>query len=170
VLLFSEATIADAPAIVDLVNRAYSPLPDAQGWAGERSFQPGDRTDEAEVTRLITEPDSVVLLGRLDDAIVSCCAVARRNADTAYLGLFGVDPDRQSGGAGRATMAFGESFARSWFGATRMEIEVMEHHEPLRQWYARIGYAVAGERAPFPGSPDGRGAWLIPMAKTLQVL
>lgn len=169
-LHFSEATVADVPAIVDLVNRAYSPLPGAPGWAGERSFQPGDRTGVDEVMRLITAPDSVVLLGRLDDAIVSCCSVARRSADAAYLGLFGVDPDRQSGGAGRATMAFGESFARSRFGASRMEIEVMEHHEPLRQWYERIGYSVTGERAPFPGSPDGRGAWLIPMAKALAEL
>lgn len=166
-LLFSDATIADVPAIVALVNRAYSPLPDAPGWAGERSFQPGDRTDADEVARLITAPDSVVLLGRRDDALVSCCSVARRSADTAYLGLFGVDPDRQGGGAGRSTMEFGESVARSRFGATRMEIEVMEHHEPLRRWYERIGYAVAGERRPFPGSVDGRSAWLIPMTKSL---
>jgi GNAT superfamily N-acetyltransferase len=167
VFLFSEATVTDVPTIVDLVNRAYSPLPGAPGWAGERSFQPGDRTDAAEVTRLVTAPESVVLLGRRDGVLVSCCSVARRSGDAAYLGLFGVDPDRQSGGAGRATMQFGESFARSRFGASRMEIEVMEHHGPLRRWYERIGYAVAGERSPFPGSADGRGAWLIPMAKAL---
>ena len=115
-LTFSQAVLADVPAIVDLVNRAYSPAPDAPGWAGERSFQPGDRTDAFEVRELIASAPSVLIVGRQHDRLNSCCSITRRSAETAHLGLFAVEPDRQSGGAGRQTMEYAESLARSHFG------------------------------------------------------
>lgn len=102
-LTFSQAILADVPAIVNMVNRAYSTAPDASGWAGERSFQPGDRTDAFEVQRLIASAASVLIVGRRDGLLNSCCSITRRSADTVYLGLFAVEPDKQSGGAGRQT-------------------------------------------------------------------
>lgn len=167
-LNFSEAILADVPEVVNMVNRAYSTAPDAPGWAGERSFQPGDRTNEAEVRRLIASAASVVIVGRQDGLLTSCCSITRCSADTAYLGLFAVEPCKQSGGAGRQTMEHAESLARSHFGAARMEIEVMEHHEPLLQWYSRIGYQPTGSRSAFPQSVDRKEAWLIHMEKQLR--
>ena len=167
-LTFSQAILADVPGIVNMVNRAYSTVPDAPGWAGERSFQPGDRTDAFEVRRLIASAASVLIVGRRDGLLNSCCSITHRSPDTAYLGLFAVEPYKQSGGAGRQTMEYAESLARSHFGASRMEIEVMEHHEPLLQWYSRIGYQPTGARSAFPQSVDRKEAWLIHMEKQLQ--
>lgn len=167
-LTFSEAIPADVPAIVKVVNAAYSPAPDAPGWAGERSFQPGDRTSALEVRGLIASADSVLIVGRRDGLLTSCCSITRRSAETASLGLFAVDPNKQSGGAGRQTLEYAEALARSYFGASRMEIEVMEHHEPLREWYSRSGYQDTGARAAFPQTVDQKEAWLIHMEKQLQ--
>jgi GNAT superfamily N-acetyltransferase len=167
-LTFSEAIPADVPAIVKLVNRAYSPAPEAPGWAGERSFQPGDRTNAVEVRELIGSAASVLIVGRRDGLLNSCCSITSRSAETACLGLFAVEPDKQSGGAGRQTLEYAESLARSHFGASRMEIEVMEHHVPFRQWYSRSGYHATGNRSAFPQTVDQKEAWLIHMEKQLQ--
>jgi GNAT superfamily N-acetyltransferase len=167
VLVLARAVLSDVDEVVEIVNRAYSPAPDASGWAGERSFQPGERTEAREVADLINRPAAAVVVGRRDGRMISCCYVARRNSTTAYLGLFAVDPDQQSDGAGRQTMQYGEAFARTEFNATRMLIEVMEHHEPLRQWYSRIGYRTTGVRSPFPESVNQQSVFLIEMEKTL---
>lgn len=167
-LSFTEAVPTDVDDIVDVVNRAYSPTPGAPGWAGERSFQPGERTSSREVADVIASAESTVLVGRRDGRLASCCSVTRRDDATAYLGMFAVDPGLQGGGAGRATMDAGESFARAEFRATRLVIEVMEHHVPLRQWYLRLGYQPTGARTLFPGSVAADPAWLLEMAKSLQ--
>ncbi|WP_426738220.1 GNAT family N-acetyltransferase [Plantibacter sp. 2H11-2] len=166
-LAFTEAVLGDVDEIVDMVNRAYSRAPGAPGWAGERSFQPGDRTDALEVSRFVAEPLTTVLVGRRDGRLVSCCCVTGRDDATAYLGLFAVDPDRQSGGLGRATMAAGESVAVMAFEAQRIVVEVMEHHEPLREWYLRLGYWPTGSRSVFPGSIAAEPVWLVEMDKAL---
>ena len=116
----------------------------------------------------MTSAASVLILGRRDGLLNSCCSITRRSAETAYLGLFAVEPDRQSDGAGRQTMEYAESLARSHFGALRMEIEVMEHHVPLRHWYSRIGYRPTGARSAFPNSVDRKEAWLIHMEKQFE--
>ncbi|WP_432246189.1 GNAT family N-acetyltransferase (plasmid) [Arthrobacter sp. G.S.26] len=166
-LTFSQASPDDVPAIVKMVNRAYSPARDAPGWAGERSFQPGDRTSTSEVRELVLSAEYVLIAGREDGQIKSCCSVTLRSDETAYLGLFAVEPDQQSAGVGRLTMEYAEAFVRARFGASRLEIEVMEHHVPLRAWYMRIGYQATGVRTAFPGSVEQKEAWLIHMAKTL---
>lgn len=164
---FRIATEADADEIVTIVNRAYSPIPGAPGWAGERSFQPGDRTDSSEVPALLSTQRTQILVGARAAGIASCCSISSRDASTTYLGMFAVDPDHQGGGTGRATMMWAESFARTAFGAARMVIDVMEHHEPLRQWYARLGYQPTATRTPFPGSIGADRAHLVEMIKEL---
>jgi ribosomal protein S18 acetylase RimI-like enzyme len=153
-MTFSTAEPRRSSMLVSLVNRAYSPQPEAAGWVGDRAFQPGDRTDEAEVSGMLADPATVVLIGSRGGVVTSCVALTRR-ADSAYLGLFAVDPDRQGGGAGRQTMAAAESHVRERWGIDRVDIHVMEHHGALMAWYQRLGYTSTGERKPFT---DGSGA------------
>lgn len=166
---FRTGTESDVDAIVAVVNRAYSPEPGAPGWTGERSFQPGDRTDAREVRALLSSPQTSIIVGVRDGVVVTCCSVTSRDETTAYLGMFAVDPERQGGGSGRATMAWAESFARIEIGAAQVVIEVMEHHEPLRQWYERQGYQPTGARKPFPNSMAADRVHLIEMIKALDV-
>lgn len=165
-LSFATAEPTDTTLVVDLVNRAYSPLPDATGWVGDRGFQPGDRTDASEVGALITAPSSIVLVGRRNGDVVSCCAITH-GVDGAYLGLFAVDPDRQGGGAGRQTMARAEDEVLRRWGLRRVDIHVMEHHDTLRHWYERLGYRDTGERKAFAGSAGAPVATLVGMRKEL---
>lgn len=166
-LTFAPATMQDVPKIVELVNHAYSPVPDAPGWAGERSFQPDDRTSTTEVERLIECPATIVLVGCQDGLLTSCCSVTHQHPDTAYLGMFAVEPKKQSNGAGRQTMKYAEMFAQVRFGVTRVEIDVIEHHKQLFQWYTRLGYQTTGDRTLFPGSAEPTETWLIRLSKHL---
>lgn len=165
-MTFTAAERDQTPTLVTLVNRAYSARPEDAGWVGDRSFRSGDRTDEAEVTAMLIDPMIVVLIGALGGVPTSCVALTRR-ADSAYLSLFAVDPDRQGSGAGRQTMIAAESHVRERWGLTRIDIHVMEHHVALAEWYLRLGYAPTGDRKPFT---DGSGtvvATLIGMRKAL---
>ncbi|MDR0959894.1 MAG: GNAT family N-acetyltransferase [Propionibacteriaceae bacterium] len=165
-LAFAIATTSDVQAIVALVNRAYSHHPGAKGWVGDRAFQDAERADEAEVTELITTPDSLMLLGRHGSRLVSCCSLSHVG-QTAHLGLFAVDPDLQSQGLGRATLTAAEQFAATTWLAERMDIEVMAHHEPVLRWYERTGYILTGEQSYYVERSGRRAATLLGMSKTL---
>ncbi|WP_368077863.1 GNAT family N-acetyltransferase [Curtobacterium flaccumfaciens] len=112
-------------------------------------------------------PRTTIVVGVRDGAIVACCSVALRDVTTTYLGLFAVDPGHQGGASGRDTMAWAEAFARTELGAQRTVIEVMEHHEPLGQWYSRLGYQATSARRMVPGSTPDDGAYLLEMVKQL---
>ena len=115
---------------------------------------------------MLADQATVVLIGSSAGGATSCVALTRRT-DSAYLGLFAVDPDRQGGGAGRQTMAAAESHVRDRWGIARVDIHVMDHHDALMEWYRRLGYASTGERKPFA---DGSGtvvATLVGMRKAL---
>ncbi|MFD1188938.1 hypothetical protein, partial [Pontibacter rugosus] len=62
-MTFSAVEPRQSSVLVSLVNRAYSPQPEAAGWVGDRAFQPGDRTDDAEVSAMLADPATVVLVG-----------------------------------------------------------------------------------------------------------
>lgn len=165
-MTFSSAEPRDTSALVSLVNRAYSPQPEAAGWVGDRAFQPGDRTDDAEVSAMLADPATVVLVGSRGGVVTSCVALTRRTG-SAYLGLFAVDPDRQGGGAGRQTMEAAESHVRNRWGVVNVDIHVMDHHAALMAWYQRLGYASTGERKPFTDGSGAVVATLVGMRKVL---
>lgn len=152
------------PTLVALVNRAYSPRPEDAGWVGDRTFRAGDRTDAAEIAAMLADPATVVLVGSLGGVTTSCVALTRR-VDSAYLGSFAVDPDRQSSGIGRRTMAAAESHVGQRWGLGRIDIHVMEHHGALVEWYRRLGYVETGERKPFTDGTGAVIATLVGMSK-----
>lgn len=88
--------------------------------------------------------------GATMDAPDHGCAPGHSPADTAYFGMFAVDPTLAGGGYGRQVLAEAERIARDEFGAAAMEMTVIRQREELIAWYERRGYARTGERRPFP--------------------
>jgi GNAT superfamily N-acetyltransferase len=141
VRVFREATTADVPALVALVNLAYRV---------EDAFCVGDRCDAAELASLL-ETGRFLVTPALD----ACVYVEPRADGAVYLGLLSVHPSRQGAGLGVALMAAAEGWARAR-GATRMELTVIDlREEALHAWYAKRGYRFAGE-APVPVSKTSR--------------
>lgn len=141
---------ADLPELRALIERAYRGDAARAGWTHEADLIEGDRTDEATLRAILASADERLLVGLADGAIVGCVQISRSGASKAYLGLLSVDPLRQAGGLGRRLIAAGEVAARERFGAETMELTVVTQRGELIAYYERRGYALTGERRPFP--------------------
>ncbi len=148
--LHRDATDADVPAVVALVESAYRGDSSRLGWTTEADLLGGQRTDAAAVAEILGDPASRLLLAvGLGDAIVGCCHVKRTDATTSYFGSFAVRPGLQGAGTGGALLRAGERCAVDW-GSVQMEMTVIAQRVDLIAWYERRGYARTGDTRPFP--------------------
>lgn len=158
--VFRIATLADVPALRQLVERAYRGDTARQGWTHEADLLDDERTSDADLAAAIGDRATRVILAQSAGALVGTVTVkACGNADgppRAYLGMLCVDPDVQAGGLGRALIAQAEAVARDELGAKVMEMTVIDRRPELIAWYERRGYARSGETrpAPMPGKHD----------------
>jgi ribosomal protein S18 acetylase RimI-like enzyme len=152
-----KATLADAPAINQLVNSAYRGDASRQGWTTEADLLDGTRIDEAAVAELIAQPNTTVLTYSEADTILGCVEL-RSEKSKLYLGMLSVAPNTQGKGIGKKLMAAAEDHARS-LGIATIFMTVISVRKELIDWYVRHGYRLTGERKPF-AVPDAR--WGIP--------
>lgn len=146
-----DATAADLATLQPLIQRAYRGATSRQGWTHEADLIPdGERIELAELQAMLADPDERILIGATGDRMIGCVRVARVTGDLAYLGLLCVDPLVQAGGYGKRLMTAAEATARDLFGATRIEMTVIEQRHELIAFYHRRGYARTGERRDFP--------------------
>lgn len=143
---------ADLPAIADLINAAYRGRDGVQSWTHEADYIDGLRTwPEALADSLAAKPDAVLLVLReAEDGPVQGCVWLEPVGDGAwYLGLLSIHPELQDRRLGRAVMQEAEAWAKDR-GARRMRMVVVAIRDTLIAWYERQGYALTGEREPFP--------------------
>ena len=157
--VFREATTADVPAVVDLVESAYRGQASRTGWTTEADLLDGQRTDVRGITAIVQDPASVLLLAESAGAsgepvvLLGCCEL-RAAGESAYFGTFAVRPALQGRGTGRALLAHADAVAVSRFGARALEMTVIAQRADLIDYYLRAGFAPTGERKPFPyGDP-----------------
>ncbi len=144
------ATASDLPTLHALIESAYRGEAARAGWSHEADLLDGQRTDLAELEQMLADPAQLVLVLRDGDGITACVALAEKGGGLAYLGLLTVDPFRQATGLGRLILAAAEDHAAAEFAATRIEMTVIAQRDELIAWYERRGYALTGERRPFP--------------------
>ncbi|MEO5866764.1 MAG: GNAT family N-acetyltransferase [Sphingomonas sp.] len=144
----------DAAALQPLIQRAYRGDASRAGWTHEADLVQGERIGLQELRELIGDPAERILIAWRGDVQLGCVRVARVGDDLAYLGLLTVDPLLQAGGIGKALIAAAEDVARKAFGATRMEMTVIDGRTELIAYYERRGYARTGTRDfPVPVDP-----------------
>lgn len=149
---FRLARPGDAAALQPLVHRAYRGDSARGGWTHEADLLDGQRIDAADLESLIADPTQVVVVAEASGAAVGCVQVSDKGKGLAYLGMLTVDPALQGSGLGRALIAEAERVAKDRFGADRMEMTVIVQRAELIDWYVRRGYALTGERRPFPAT------------------
>jgi GNAT superfamily N-acetyltransferase len=146
------ATAADLPAIADLVNSAYRGEISRQGWTTEADYLDGQRTDAAILARDLAETGGAVVL-TLREApggdLLGTVWLEPAEAGVWYLGMLTVRPDIQDRQLGRTLLAGAEAHAAG-LGAMRVRMTVVGVRDTLIAWYERRGYALTGERRPFP--------------------
>lgn len=153
VTTFRAATVADAAAIVALVESAYRGDVSKQGWTTEADFLEGQRTDPDSVAELVSRDHSRVLLAFRDEQLVCCCHIERLQQDgknVGYFGMFAVDPTLQGGGVGKQVLAEAERVAREEWQCSEMQMTVITIRDSLIAWYERRGYVRTGVLKPFP--------------------
>jgi ribosomal protein S18 acetylase RimI-like enzyme len=138
------ATLADVPALHALVERCYRGS-DNQGWTHEGALFDGPRSDVASLAAVLAAPGQVILVADGGDGPVASVQVSDAGHATAYLGLLCVDPRWQTGGLAKRMIAAAEALAVARYGATVMEMTVINHRPELLAYYQRRGYALTGE-------------------------
>ncbi|KAK6193765.1 hypothetical protein LQW54_012120 [Pestalotiopsis sp. IQ-011] len=151
-LQYRIATSKDTTVLLPLIRSAYRGKDSSAGWTTEANLVADERIDAAGLISKINTPQSFILIAEDDQGLlISCCEVVwRKGGDSAYFGLFAVDPTRQGGGIGRQVLTYAEEFAKRKWGVRKMEMMVIWLREDIIAWYARRGYQKTGETRPFP--------------------
>jgi ribosomal protein S18 acetylase RimI-like enzyme len=157
-MTLEDASPADLPAIVALMNRAYRPAPGQGGWATEADYIDGDRTTLALLRAdLAAAPDAHLLVAHDAHGAPDRCVWLAPHGDSVwYLGSLAIDPALQGGGAGRAMLAACEGWI-AVRGGRRVRMTVVNVRDALIAWYERRGYARTGETEPWPYGDDRYG-------------
>lgn len=148
-LTFRSATLADIPALVELVTSAYRGDVSRQGWTTEADLLDGQRIDPEVLRQDLLRPRSQVLLALSGERLLACVHVADEDG-AGYLGMFSVRPDAQGSGVGKQLMIEAERYARDELGMPVMRMAVIDIREELIAFYERRGYLRTGIKKPFP--------------------
>lgn len=141
---------ADLPRLHPVIERAYRGDAARLGWTHEADLLQGDRTNLDILRAIVDDPVQRLLVAYRDGTPVGCVAVADEGDGLAYLGQLCVEPRLQASGLGRRLIAAAEARARDDFGATRIEMTVIDSRVELIAYYERRGYRATGERRDFP--------------------
>ena len=128
------AQAADIPAIVDLINRAFSV---------ERFFKSGDRTNPDQIRQMMVV-GKFLLLGH-GDALAACVWV-KITGERGYIGTLSVDPERQKSGLGGRMMQEAEDYCRA-AGCKVLDIRIVNLRSELPPIYRRFGFFETGTQS-----------------------
>jgi GNAT superfamily N-acetyltransferase len=150
-MLIRVATESDLPALHPVIERAYRGDSARAGWTFESDLLEDDRTDLEELGAILRSPSDRLLVALSEDGVpIGCVQITSKGEGLSYLGLLCIDPVLQAGGLGRMMIAAAEGLARDVFGARTMEMTVIDQRSELVAYYERRGYALTGEKRPFP--------------------
>ncbi len=171
-LQFRRAGLADLEALHVLVENAYRGEASRAGWTTEADFLDGQRTDVHELRGLLLGATTRMLVAHREGELVGCILLRDEDA-CAYFGMLSVRPELQSAGVGRALVLEAERVAREELGFVEMRLRVIGLRDTLIAWYERRGYALTGDREPFPygdprsGQPKRKDLDFVVMRKSL---
>lgn len=166
-LTIREATKADLPPLLALVQRAYRGDSARGGWTHEADLLGGQRTDSIALAEMTADARQRLLVAEEEGKPVGCVQITDKGGGTSYLGLLTVDPRRQAAGLGKRLLNEAETVAAELFDADRMEMTVIRQRTELIAYYERRGYALTGEQRPFPLDDPRFG---LPMRRDLSFL
>lgn len=146
---FRIANESDALAIAGIVNAAYRPSPGTSGWTHESELVNGDRISPAQVTEAIKKPNSVILVGLKDSAIVACVHI-EKESNSGHIGMLAVSPVLQTAGLGKQMLSLAESYALEVFGVEKFILVVVSSRSELIAFYLRRGYERTGSVMDYP--------------------
>jgi len=131
-----QATAADRPGLIELVNSAYA----------IETFLQGTRTDEARLSAMMEKGTILVAENAATKASSSpplACVYFEVRGASGYLGQLAVDPAHQGTGLARVLVLAAEDRLRA-AGCQAVEIVVLSMRPELLPIYRRFGYVETG--------------------------
>lgn len=125
------AVPADIPAIVALINRAFSV---------EKFFKSGERIDAAGLVEMLLHGEFLLL--ESSGSLIACVYV-KITGERAYAGTLAVDPSQQKSGIGRRMMREAEDYARAR-GCEVLDIRIVNVRPELSEIYTKLGFMPTG--------------------------
>lgn len=151
--LISLASTTDVESMVTLINSAYRGEVSRQGWTTEADLLAGRRTDAEELKRLLHDPNSMLLVCKLDTQLLGCVHLCQ-SGDHVQIGMLSVMPTHQGQGLGKQLLVKAEQMAQQTWHVHRMVLSVIVARQELIAFYERRGYRRNGIIKPFPVNPD----------------
>jgi ribosomal protein S18 acetylase RimI-like enzyme len=152
-MAISKSEIKDVKALNVLINSAYRGESSKKGWTTEADLLGGQRTDEEDLTSIISKPGCMILKYTNDAGEITGCVRLEKHGNKMYLGMLTVSPVLQGAGIGKQMMAASEKLAKEEH-CVCVYMQVIKSRTELIEWYERQGYSDTGERKPFPyGDP-----------------
>jgi predicted N-acetyltransferase YhbS len=150
------ATAADRPALIPLINSAFS----------IETFLEGTRTDEVRLAAMMQK--GVVLVAEDGLGQLLACVYTEVRGARGYLGQLAVAPAHQGAGLGRFIVEAAEEHLRRQ-GCEAVDISVLSLRPDLRPIYRRFGYIETGTEEFRPSRPlkSGVECHCIVMSKQL---
>lgn len=173
VLLFRRADTADSARIVALVTSAYRGDESRGGWTTEADLIEGPRITPEVLADDLANPAGRLVVGEEGGELLACCNLVLKSDGVAYFGMFAVAPGRQGAGLGKQVLEEAERISRDEWGATSLEMTVLEPRAELIAFYERRGFARTGEFREFPygderfGTPTRDDLRMVVLAKPL---
>ncbi|PNK61183.1 GNAT family N-acetyltransferase [Psychrobacter sp. FDAARGOS_221] len=178
-LFLRQATAEDAEAIVELLNLTFR---SDVGWTNESSLVGGIRTTVAEIKSILADPNNYFFVypelkaenEETGKILASISVTFKRESNSAYIGLFAVDPSLQGQGIGHRVLEAAETFATRHLGTdsdkVRLTMSILSQRPDLQAYYERRGYQLSGNSQPFPvdsnnGEPKVADLRLLEMVK-----
>lgn len=170
----SKASLADVPALTQLINSAYRGESSKQGWTTEEAILGGLRIDEQALSSCFGLNNIHILkYTGTNGQILGTVNLELKSAEL-YLGMFAVSPTAQSKGIGGALLKEAEAIALA-NGLNRIAITVISSRNELINWYERNGYTATGLLIAFEdiegrfGEPKQDNITLMGMQKILGI-
>ena len=151
-----QATPADTPAIVAVVNAAFA----------IETFLEGDRTDQFQIVEMMRKGN--FLIAEDSSGRLAASVYVELRGETGYFGMLAVNPSCQRCGLGRAMVKAAEECSiRN--GCKRMDITVLSLRPELPVFCRKLGYLESGTEEFHPSRPLKGGAQChcIVMSKAL---
>lgn len=147
----------DAPALADLVNRAY---------AVERFFVDGERTTADEILGLF-QSGSFLILETIETkgSRLAAAVYVEPSHETGYIGMLSVDPSLQGMGIGTRLVRIAEAMCEA-MGNTSVRLRIVNLREELGRWYRSLGYHEVGT-APYTHRPVKKPCHFVEMQKPI---
>ena len=141
----------DAPALAELVNRAYEV---------EQSFVDGKRTNADEIEALIKKGTFLVLER---GPVLGAAVYVDARADGGYIGMLSVEPSLQGMGLGTRLVRIAEAMCEA-MGASSVCLRIINLREELARWYKSLGYQEIGT-APYEHRPVKQPCHFVELRK-----